>query len=180
MAFDLKGILTPFAALNQGTKPPHTVRYPAEEKETAHRYRGLHHNDLDECIGCGTCSTICQNGAIDMIHIDGYETNNGDSGLRPRVDNGRCCWCALCVDVCPTGSLNLTSEYIYVTDDPDSFLWTPGVDNAKDGKENLSWQSADGKRLLDYERVPMKELEGTERVKSFAEVVLGYTEDEAT
>ncbi len=179
MAFDLKGILTPFAALNQGTKPPHTVRYPAEEKETAHRYRGLHHNDLDECIGCGTCSTICQNGAIDMIHIDGYETNNGDSGLRPRVDNGRCCWCALCVDVCPTGSLNLTSEYIYVTDDPDSFLWTPGVDNAKDGKENLSWQSADGKRLLDYERVPMKELEGTERVKSFAEVVLGYTEDEA-
>ncbi len=179
MAFDLKGILTPFAALSQGTKPPHTVKYPAEQKETAHRYRGMHHNDLEECIGCGTCSTICQNGAIDMIHIDGYETNNGDSGLRPRVDNGRCCWCALCVDVCPTGSLNLTSDYIYVTEDPDSFLWTPGVDNAKDGKEKLSWQSSEGKRLLDYERVPMKELEGTERVKSFAEVVLGYTEDEA-
>ena len=179
MAFDLKGILTPFSALNQATKPPHTVKYPKEEKETAARYRGLHYNDLDECIGCGTCSTICQNGAIDMIKIDGYDTNSGDSGLRPRVDNGRCCWCALCVDVCPTGSLNLTSEYVYVTDDPDSFLWTPGVDNAKDGNEKLSWQSADGKPLLEYDRVPMKELEGKERVKSFAEVVLGYEEEEA-
>ncbi len=36
-----------------------------------------------------------------------------------------------------------------------------------------------GSDFLDYERVPMKELEGTERVKSFAEVVLGYTEEEA-
>ena len=179
MAFDIKGILTPFAALNQATKPPHTVRFPKEHKETAKRYRGLHYNDLEECIGCGTCSTICQNGAIDMIHIEGYETTNGDSGLRPRVDNGRCCWCALCVDVCPTGSLNLTTDYIYVTDDPDTFLWTPGVDNAKDGKEKLSWQSAEGLPLLEYSRVPMKELEGKERIKSFAEVVLGYNEEEA-
>ncbi|NOY89095.1 MAG: FAD-dependent oxidoreductase [FCB group bacterium] len=179
MAFDIKGILTPFAALNQATKPPHTIRYPKEKKETAKRYRGFHYNDLEECIGCGTCSTICQNGAIDMIHIEGHETTNGDSGLRPRVDNGRCCWCALCVDVCPTGSLNLTTDYIYVTDDPDSFLWIPGVDNAKEGNEKLSWQSAEGLPLLEYDRVPMKELEGKERIKSFAEVVLGYTEEEA-
>ncbi len=178
MAFDLKGILTPFSALNQATKPPHTIRYPKETKETAARYRGLHFNDLEECIGCGTCSTICQNGAIDMIHLDGYETTNGDSGLRPRVDNGRCCWCALCVDVCPTGSLNLTKDYIYVTEDPDTFLWMPGVDNPK-GKDNLSFKSSDGKSLLEYERVPMRELEGSERIKSFAEVMLGYNEEEA-
>ncbi len=178
MAFDLKGILTPFSALNQATKPPHTIRYPKEKKETAERYRGLHFNDLEECIGCGTCSTICQNGAIDMINLEGYETSSGDSGLRPRVDNGRCCWCALCVDVCPTGSLNLTKEYIYVTDDPDSFLWIPGVDNPK-AKDNLSFKSSDGKSLLEYNRVPMRELEGSERIKSFAEVMLGYNEEEA-
>ncbi|MEN8192809.1 MAG: FAD-dependent oxidoreductase [Bacteroidota bacterium] len=179
MAIDLKGILSPFSALAQGTKPPHTVKYPKEEKETAARYRGFHYNDLDECIGCGTCSTICQNAAIDMIPVEGFETNNGDSGLRPRVDNGRCCWCALCVDICPTGSLNLTSDYVYVTDDPDTFLWTPGVDNAEDGKDKLSWKSADGKSLLEYSRVPMKELDGKERIKSFAEVVIGYNEEEA-
>ncbi len=178
MAFDIKGVLAPFSALKQGTKPPHTVRYPKEKKETATRYRGFHFNDLEECIGCGTCATICQNAAIDMIHVDGFETNSGDSGLRPRVDNGRCCWCALCVDVCPTGSLNLTKDYVYVSEDPDSFLWMPGVDNPE-GKENLSFQSAEGKPLLEYERIPMHELEGTERVKSFAEVLLGYNEEEA-
>ncbi len=178
MAVDLKGILSPFSALKQGVKPPHTVRFPREKKETAERYRGLHFNDLEECIGCGSCATICQNEAIDMIKIEGFETKDGDSGLRPRVDNGRCCWCALCVDVCPTGSLSLTKDYIYVTDDPNAFLWTPGVDNP-DGKEKISFTSEEGKPLLDYQRIPMRELEGMERVKSFAEVVLGYDEEEA-
>ncbi len=175
---DLKGILSPFSALQQGAKHPHTVKYPKETKVTAERYRGLHYNDLDECIGCGTCATICQNEAIDMIKIEGYETNEGDSGLRPRIDNGRCCWCALCVDACPTGSLSLTKDYIYVSDDPSTFLWTPGVDNP-DGKEKISFRSDEGIPLLDYKRIPMRELEGMERVKSFAEVVLGYNEEEA-
>lgn len=175
---NLKGLISPFSAIQQGAKPPHTLKYPAEEKETAERYRGMHFNDVEECIGCGTCSTICQNAAIDMVHLDGFETNSGDSGLRPRVDNGRCCWCALCVDVCPTGSLNLTKNYNFVTDDPDSFLLMPGIDNPE-GKDNLSYKGSDGKSLLEYERVPMRELEGSERIKSFAEVVIGYNEEEA-
>ncbi len=175
---NLKGIISPFSAVQQAAKPPHTVKYPKEQKETAARYRGMHFNNLEECIGCGTCSTICQNAAIDMIPLEGYEANSGDSGLRPRVDNGRCCWCALCVDVCPTGSLNLTKDYNYVTDDPTTFLWMPGIDNPN-GDNNLSFQSAEGKPLLEYNRVPMRELEGNERIKSFAEVVIGYNEEEA-
>jgi len=178
MAIDLKGIVSPFTAIKQATKPPHTIKYPTVKKETAQRYRGFHYNNLEECIGCGSCETICQNEAIDMIKIEGIEPSEGDSGLRPRVDNGRCCWCALCVDVCPTGSLNLTKDYLYVTDDPDSFLWIPGVDNPE-GFKNLSFKGEDGKPLLDYQRVPMRELDGIERVKSFAEVVLGYTRKEA-
>ncbi len=178
MAFDIKGILSPFKALNQLGKHPHTVKFPYEEKVTAPRYRGLHFNDLEECIGCGTCSTICQNKAIDMINVEGVEADSGDTGLRPRVDNGRCCWCALCVEVCPTGSLSLTTDYIYVTEDADSFLWTPGVDNPE-GKEKKSFVSDSEHSLLEYARVPMRELEGSERVKSFAEVVLGYSEEEA-
>jgi glutamate synthase (NADPH/NADH) small chain len=178
MAFDIKGILSPFKALNQMGKHPHTVKFPYEEKTTAPRYRGLHFNDLEECIGCGTCSTICQNKAIDMINIEGVEPSLGDTGLRPRVDNGRCCWCALCVEVCPTGSLSLTTDYIYVTEDPTAFLWTPGKDNPE-GKDIKSFVSDPEHSLLDYQRVPMRELEGKERVKSFAEVVLGYSEEEA-
>ncbi len=176
--FDLKGLLQPLGAVKQLGKKPHTVNYPYETLKTADRYRGLHYNDLQACIGCGNCSTICQNDAIDMINIEGIEYSRGDSGLRPRVDNGRCCWCALCVEVCPTGSLNLTKDYIYVTPDADAFLWTPGVDNPQ-GKDDLSFTSETEFSLSMYNRVPMRELEGSERVKSFAEVVLGYNEEEA-
>jgi len=176
--FDLKGLLTPFTALKRIGIKPHTLNFPAFDVEASDRYRGLHHNDLEQCIGCGNCSTICMNEAIDMINLEGYEAKYGDSGLRPRVDNGRCCWCALCVEVCPTGSLNLTKDYIYVDGDPNSFLWTPGVSNPE-GKEKISFHSDIETSLSEYTRVPMRELDGKERIKSFAEVVLGYNEEEA-
>ena len=176
--FDLEGTLKPLTALKQFGKKPHTIPFGNLKHEAADRYRGFHYNDLDECIGCGNCSTICQNEAIDMINLEGIEGNKGDSGLRPRVDNGRCCWCALCVEVCPTGSLSLTKDYLYVSEDPDSFLWTPGKDNPK-GNEHISFYSTEDVSLNVYDRVPMRELEGSERVKSFAEVVLGYNEAEA-
>ncbi len=181
MGINIKGIVNPLLSLKQAGLKPHTVQYPYEKKVTAARYRGLHYNNLDECIGCGTCSTICQNEAIDMVLLDQMKEKKlspGDSGLRPRVDNGRCCWCALCVEVCPTGSLSLTKDYVYVTDDANSFLWTPGVSNPE-GKEILSFQSDADHSLLHFNRVPMREMEGKERVKSFAEVVLGYNDAEA-
>lgn len=176
--FDLKGTLKPLTALKQFGRKPHTIDYPKVSKEAADRYRGFHYNDIEECIGCGNCSTICQNKAIDMIPVEGVEGSKGDSGLRPRIDHGRCCWCGLCVEVCPTGSLSLTKDYLYVSDDPDSFLWTPGIDNP-DGKELISFYSTKETSLNDFARIPMRELEGMERVKSFAEVVLGYNEAEA-
>lgn len=176
--FDLKDTLRPLIALKQFGKKPHTINYPAKTLEASDRYRGLHYNDIEECIGCGNCSTICQNAAIDMISLEGVKGGKGDSGLRPRVDNGRCCWCALCVEVCPTGSLSLTKDYNFVSDNPDDFLWTPGVDNP-DGKDKLSFTSGTETSLNDYKRIPMPEIEGMERVKSFAEVVLGYNEQMA-
>ncbi|HHJ52050.1 MAG TPA: oxidoreductase, partial [Caldithrix abyssi] len=75
---NIKGVLLPFSALKFLGKKPHTVRYPIEKKKTAERYRGFHYNDIEECIGCGTCATICQNEAIDMIKIDGIEPKKGD------------------------------------------------------------------------------------------------------
>ncbi|MCD6565314.1 MAG: FAD-dependent oxidoreductase [Bacteroidales bacterium] len=179
MSFDLKGTLKPLTALKQFGQKPHTLtNVPFIPREAADRYRGLHYNNLDECIGCGNCSTICQNQAIDMIPVDGIEGKNGDSGLRPRVDHGRCCWCGLCVDVCPTGSLSLTKDYVYVSEDANSFLWTPGVDNPE-GDERVSFFSTKETSLNDLGRIPMPELEGMERIKSFAEVVLGYNEEQA-
>ncbi len=176
--FNLKGTIRPLIGLKQFGKVPHTIEYPNESKEAAPRYRGFHYNEIEACIGCGNCSTICMNGAIDMISLVGVEGKGGDSGLRPRVDHGRCCWCALCVEVCPTGSLSLTNDYLYVSPDPDSFLWTPGIDNPE-GKNIKSFTTEADTSLNDMKRIPMPELEGMERIKSFAEVVLGYNEEQA-
>ncbi len=176
--FNLKGTLKPLTSLKQFAKPPHTIRYPEVPVEASDRYRGFHYNDIEECIGCGNCSTICMNDAIDMTIVDQIKGEKGDSGLRPRIDYGRCCYCALCVDVCPTGSLSLTKDFINITNDANTLLVTPGIDNPE-AVENISYSSSTEWSLNNFTRIPMEELEGKERVKSFAEVVLGYTEEQA-
>ncbi len=175
---NLKGILTPLTALKQMGKEPHTINFPDEQKNISKIYRGFHHNDLDLCIGCGNCETICMNDAIDMISLAEIAGEPGDSGLRPRIDYGRCCYCALCVDVCPSGSLNMTSEFMKVTPDPYDFLMTPGKDNPE-AVDKLSFTADMDTSLNLFDRVPMRELDPEERVKSFAEVFLGYNEEEA-
>jgi len=175
---NLKGIISPLGALKQMGKTPHTINFPDEEKNISDRYRGFHYNDLEACIGCGNCSTICMNEAIDMVALAEIEGGKGDSGLRPRIDYGRCCYCALCVDVCPAGSLNMTKDFVQVSNDPFDFLMTPGKDNA-DKKEKISFTADLNTSLNVFDRVPMRELDPNERVKSFAEVMLGYNEEEA-
>ena len=175
---DLKGILSPLGALKQMGKTPHTINFPDEEKNISDRYRGFHYNSLEDCIGCGNCSTICMNEAIDMIGLAEIEGVKGDSGLRPRIDYGRCCYCALCVDVCPTGSLNMTKDFMQVSHDPFDFLMIPGKDNPE-AKDKLSFTADLDSSLNVFDRVPMRELDPNERVKSFAEVLLGYNQEEA-
>ena len=101
----VKDIIAPFAIWKRVFEKPYTMAKPIDERPGAPRYRGFHQNDLDKCIGCGTCEEICQNRSIDMVPVEGIETTKGDSGLRPLLDYGRCCWCGLCIDVCPTGSI---------------------------------------------------------------------------
>ena len=175
---NLKGILTPMTALKQIGKHPHTINFPDEQKDISPRYRGFHYNDLEQCIGCGNCATICMNEAIDMVALAGIEGQPGDSGLRPQIDYGRCCYCALCVDVCPSGSLNMTQDFIKVSPDPFDFLMVPGKDNPE-AKDKLSFTADLDTSLNVFDRVPMRELDPEERVKSFAEVFLGYNEEEA-
>jgi glutamate synthase (NADPH) small chain len=130
MTFSLKDILSPFRVWLRAFKRPFTLKKPLRDKVISPRYRGFHTNDLAACIGCGLCAKICTNEAIDMRPVDGIPTTPKDSGLRPAIDYGRCCWCALCIDICPKSCLNLTNEHVWVTANPDDFVFTPG----KDGK----------------------------------------------
>lgn len=176
---DIKDIIAPFAVWKRAFEKPFTVRKPIDERPGAPRYRGFHINDADKCVGCGTCESICMNKAIDLVPVEGRSPSGGDSGLRPRVDYGRCCWCALCVDICPSGSLGMSNEYLWIDSDPEVFRYVPGVDPKPwDGSE-LGYRRAEGYRLLDMERVPMPELSHSEGVKSFLELVKGYSRDQA-
>jgi len=172
-----KHVITPFSAWVRAFTKPYTVPKAKTMRPGAPRYRGWHINDTDKCVGCGTCSDICQNEAIDMVVVEEPET--GDSGLRPMVDYGRCCWCALCVDVCPSGSLGMSNEYTWVDDDPDVFRFIPGVDGKSWDKSVDGWRKSEGFQIFDPARVPMPMLDPAERTSTWAEVVIGYAEEEA-
>jgi glutamate synthase (NADPH) small chain len=175
----LNDILSPFTAWKHVVREPVTIKDPLN-REAADRYRGFHKNDISDCIGCGTCESICQNAAIDLVPVEGVETKDGDSGLRPRVDYGRCCWCGLCVDVCTTNSLSLSNEYTWVDEDPDNFRFVPGAENKSwDNLEKGYKKPGNGYELYSPVRESMEELEPEQRDQSFIEIVQGYSKEQA-
>ncbi|PLW93103.1 MAG: oxidoreductase [Marinilabiliales bacterium] len=174
----LKDIITPFSAWSNIVKKPVTIKDPLNERPGADRYRGFHKNDVEACIGCGTCEAACENQAIDMVPVDGIETTKEDSGLRPLVDYGRCCWCALCVDVCTTDSLTMSNEYTWVSDNPDDFRYIPGVDKKPWDNSEKGWKKPDYS-LYDPKRVDMEEIEPDDRISNFIEIVKGYSKEQA-
>jgi glutamate synthase (NADPH/NADH) small chain len=191
-------ILSPLKALKYLFKKPKTLRYPFELKEPAKRYRGLHLNDWDECVGCGNCADICPNEAIVMKEIPEIEPEDGEKNERPEIDYGRCCFCGLCVDICPTGALKLSRDYFHIHFDPNTFKLL--VKDEKNDKEhflpekeysifkaslahrrkNYEGFSSDLEyALFDPERVQMAELSPEERKSSFVEQVKGFSAQEA-
>ncbi|MBU0501221.1 MAG: FAD-dependent oxidoreductase [Gammaproteobacteria bacterium] len=175
----VRDVLSPFTAWKNLFLDPVTIRDPLNDRPGAARYRGFHQNDVGRCIGCGTCETICQNGAIDMVPAEGIETKQGDSGLRPRIDYGRCCWCALCVDVCMTGSLTMSNAYKWVESDPDLFRFTPGVDRKYWDDAERGYRRPEDHRLTPRERAHMGEMAPEARIGSFDEIVHGYSIEQA-
>lgn len=174
----IKEVLFPLTVWKNLIKEPVTIKDPIN-REAAARYRGFHRNDLQKCIGCGTCETICQNAAIDMVPVEGIETKNGDSGLRPRIDYGRCCWCALCVDICATGSLCMSNKFQWIDTDSDAFRFTPGADDKYWNDVEKGYHRPENYTLNPLERVKMEELHPHERNDSFIEIVKGYSLEQA-
>lgn len=176
----IKDVFVPFSAWRKVFEKPVTIKDPINERPGADRYRGFHKNDIETCIGCGTCEAICENEAIDLVPVEGIETKDGDSGLRPRVDYGRCCWCGLCVDICTTGSLSLTNAYTWVDEDPEVYRFTPGVDLKPWDNEEKGWKKpAPNYEFYNLNRVTMDHLNVDERSDSFIEMVQGFSKEQA-
>ncbi len=176
---NLKEIIAPFYVWKRAFEKPYTTPNPIKERPGAQRYRGFHQNDMDKCIGCGTCESICQNAAIDMVPVEGIETSKQDSGLRPRIDYGRCCWCALCVDICTTDSLTMSNQYVWVDSDADVFRFIPGADKKDWDNDEAGYKTSEGYELLNPKREAMASIPGDESVKSFLEMIKGYSKEQA-
>ena len=73
----INDVLSPFRGWKHLFNDPVSIKDPIN-REAADRYRGFHQNEIKDCIGCGTCEDICQNGAIDMLQI-------GRASCRERV-----------------------------------------------------------------------------------------------
>ena len=175
----LKDLLSPFFVWQRAFEKPYTTIRPIEDRPGAPAYRGFHINISDSCVGCGSCHTICQNFAIDMVPVEKYNGKRGDSGLRPRFDYGRCCWCGLCVDICTASSLRMSNEYTWTTTDPTDYHFTAGVDDKPWQDNELGYRRAEGYHLYPPKRIEMEMLPAEESVQSFDEVVKGYSEEQA-
>jgi len=180
-----KNFFSPYATWKNFFKKPTTTRYPKEDitffdkPGASPTYRGMHTNDHELCIGCGTCEDICPTSAI---------TSPGKKGVVPVIDYGRCCFCGFCVDVCTSRSLSMSRDYIYTIESPpelqaddevdmkyNSFLIKPDSTH----EENPGHQTPDEDSWLDLIRTPMEEIPAEERIKSFREFVKGFTREQA-
>jgi glutamate synthase (NADPH/NADH) small chain len=167
-------MLRPLKALSFLGREPVTL--PFAPREAAPLYRGLHLNDWQLCIGCGTCASICDNRAIRMIHFPELPADalQGIKPRRPAIDYGRCCWCALCVDICPTGSLSLSREYIHISQNLDNFFVLPDEKGIHGFGFPKGWAKSEESDFLDLDRRPMPELDPQTRIDSMAEIVQGF------
>lgn len=176
----LRDILSPLYVWKRAFEKPFSIATLSAPRPGAPAYRGFHQNDIDKCIGCGSCAEICQNVSIEMVPSG--DAKDGDSGLRPKIDYGRCCWCALCVDICPSGSLTMSNAYTWVEEGLDldvreTYCYIPGVDKKDWDEEELGYSRPEGYELLHLNRVPMPHLPVSERSSSFVEMIKGYSRE---
>ncbi len=178
---DLGSILNPLKNLQFFARKPVTV--PIQPRPAAENYRGFHLNDMEKCIGCGTCQKICDNAAISMVKVPHLKNDpvRGIRNLRPAIDYGRCCWCALCVDICPVGAIELSREYVHTCngDEVDSYFMFPREVGMHGTVEEKGWTKTETNDLLDRHRQEMAELAPEQRVDNFAEIVEGFTPEQA-
>ena len=120
-----EGVSTVFTGMRITMKylksPAITLEYPKERMVMFERFRGLLHNRIEDCIGCGQCVRACPVDCITMvIQKAGKEEDLGITrdGTPKKlhvyqfdIDTLKCMWCNLCTEVCPTECLLMTGQY---------------------------------------------------------------------
>jgi len=86
-----------------------TKVYPFVASPVPPGFRGRPRIDVNTCIGCGACSSVCPPNAIKVEELNGRR--------RISVFVGRCIFCARCEEICPVKAIKATDEYELASSD---------------------------------------------------------------
>jgi hydrogenase-4 component H len=81
-----------------------TLPYPAEPHDPEGEFRGYPSIDVDKCIGCAACASVCPARLIRVTDLD--QTTRHITRLLER-----CIYCGRCAEVCPEDAISMTKKY---------------------------------------------------------------------
>lgn len=86
-----------------------TIKYPEKKREIPEPYRAMHSIDIEKCLACELCATICPSQCILIVAEPHPEKLRHPKAFN--IDILKCTFCGFCQDVCPTGALQMTSDW---------------------------------------------------------------------
>ncbi|MBU1626491.1 4Fe-4S binding protein [bacterium] len=93
-----------------------TLPYPFEPAPPKGDFRGMPKIDIEKCIGCGGCASVCPSSLIEMI-------DNMDH-ITVRRHFSRCIYCGRCEEMCPENAIKMTSDFETATNDRNDLVVT--------------------------------------------------------
>jgi len=100
---------------NLARKPATNLFPKTEPVKVPEDFRGRLTYNVDKCVGCRMCVTVCPAGVFVFL----------PEIRKVTLWTGRCVFCKQCVDVCPTGALEMTDEFLLASYDrlDEKFIW---------------------------------------------------------
>ncbi|ANF22455.1 4Fe-4S dicluster domain-containing protein [Thermococcus piezophilus] len=107
--------LIPTVLRNLAKKPATNLFPKMEPVPVPENFRGRLIYDVDKCVGCRMCVTVCPAGVF--VYLPEVR--------KVTLWTGRCVFCSQCVDVCPTNALKMSDEFLLASYDKydEKFIW---------------------------------------------------------
>lgn len=116
-----------YVTLGEFFKPPTTVQYPKERRDSGHRFRGLPvlvtdvETGEEKCTACGLCATACPNNVIQMTSEP--HATKGRHPVTYTIQGPRCLFCGLCVEACPVKAIQMSHHFELAATDRNNLLY---------------------------------------------------------